>query len=138
MGKLADRNTKRTHLEQAFEFYWSEFGDDRYCLIPQYKFPKPERQWRFDYAYEPGKIIVEIEGGIWIGGGHSRGSGVIRDIEKHNAAVLKGWRVLRVTSDMINQNPYAVIQMIEQLIALVEKELNNGHGNSDSRSDEPG
>lgn len=56
----------------------------------------PERKWRFDFAFLAQKIALEVEGGIWIAGGHSRGSGVKKDMEKYNAATQLGWRVLRV------------------------------------------
>ena len=41
-------------------------------------------------------VALEVEGGIWIGGGHNRGKGFAKDIEKYNEAVIFGWRVLRV------------------------------------------
>lgn len=76
---------------------------------PEFKF-HPDRKWRFDYAWPDHKIAVEVEGGIWIGGRHTSGSGFAKDMEKYNAATCLGWRLLRVqpkhlmtkeTSDMI-------------------------------------
>lgn len=55
----------------------------------------PDRKWRFDFAWLDQRIALEVEGGIWIGGGHSRGSGVAKDIEKYNAATVLGWRIIR-------------------------------------------
>lgn len=57
----------------------------------------PSRQWRFDLADKENKIAVEIEGGIWTRGAHGRGTGIMRDIEKYNAAQSLGWRVYRTT-----------------------------------------
>src|SRR5271168_5158384 len=53
------------------------------------------RKWRFDFSWLEEKVALEVEGGIWIGGGHSRGSGVAKDMAKYNSAVLLGWKVLR-------------------------------------------
>lgn len=62
----------------------------------EYRF-HPTRRWRFDWAFPDQKVALEIEGGVWTGGRHTRGAGYVRDIEKYNHATLAGWRVLRVT-----------------------------------------
>lgn len=57
----------------------------------------PVRQWRFDLAAPELRIAIEIEGGVFRGGRHTRGRGYVRDMEKYNAAVTRGWRMLRYT-----------------------------------------
>lgn len=59
------------------------------------------RRWRFDFAWILKGVAVEIEGGTWSGGRHTRGDGYEKDCEKYNEAVLMGWKVLRFTSTMI-------------------------------------
>lgn len=59
----------------------------------------PVRKWRFDYALPEHMIAVEVEGGVWTSGRHTRPQGFINDMEKYNAATVMGWRVLRVTPD---------------------------------------
>jgi len=66
----------------------------------EYKF-HPTRKWRFDFAWPLEKFAVEIEGGVWSGGRHTRGKGFIEDCIKYNEAVMLGWRVIRVTTDMV-------------------------------------
>lgn len=44
---------------------------------------------------------IEIEGGTWINGAHSRGGHYASDCEKYNEAALLGWVIFRVTSDMV-------------------------------------
>jgi very-short-patch-repair endonuclease len=61
----------------------------------------PTRRWRFDFAWPDRLVAVEVEGGIWRGGRHTRGTGYCRDVEKYNAAALAGWTVLRVTPEMV-------------------------------------
>lgn len=72
---------------------------------PEYLF-HPVRKWRLDYAWPLHSIAVEIDGGIWrgygkakAGGAHSHPLNIERDIERHNALMLFGWRYLRYQSD---------------------------------------
>lgn len=55
----------------------------------------PVRKWRFDFAWPDRLFAVEIEGGVWTGGRHTRGAGFVKDMEKYNAAAELGWKVLR-------------------------------------------
>lgn len=66
----------------------------------EYVFAAP-RKWRADFAFVEEKIIVEIEGAVWSGGRHTRGTGFSSDCEKYNAAAILGYRVLRFTTDMV-------------------------------------
>lgn len=62
----------------------------------------PPRRWRADYLWgAPHMAILEVDGGGWINGRHSRGSGIEKDAEKQNAAVALGYRVLRATPTMV-------------------------------------
>lgn len=54
----------------------------------------PERRWRFDLSWPHNKVAVEVDGGIWIRGGHNRGAQMKKDWEKRNAAAALGWRIL--------------------------------------------
>jgi very-short-patch-repair endonuclease len=67
---------------------------------PEHRFAPP-RRWRFDLAFPDHMLAVEIEGGAWTGGRHTRGAGFISDMEKYNAAVLRGWRLLRFTPSQV-------------------------------------
>lgn len=60
-----------------------------------------ERQWRFDFAWPAEKVAVEIEGGIWTRGRHSRGKGMESDMRKYNRAASLGWIVLRGSGAMV-------------------------------------
>ncbi|MCG6219241.1 endonuclease domain-containing protein [Vibrio diabolicus] len=66
----------------------------------EYRFHET-RRWRFDFAYPEQQLAVEVEGGTWAGGRHTRGSGYEKDCEKYNAAALRGWSILRFTGSMI-------------------------------------
>lgn len=66
--------------------------------VKEFKF-HPKRRWRFDYAIPEHRIALEVEGGVWTGGRHTRPQGFLGDIEKYNTATLMGWRVFRTTPD---------------------------------------
>lgn len=61
----------------------------------------PTRKWRFDYAIIDEKIAIEVEGGAFTNGRHTRGKGFIEDMAKYNEAVKLGWRLLRFTPDQL-------------------------------------
>ena len=57
----------------------------------------PSRRWRADFQVGP--MLIEIEGGIWSGGRHTRGKGYQADLEKYNWACSHGWTLLRYTTE---------------------------------------
>lgn len=64
--------------------------------VAEYRFAA-DRKWRFDFASPSAMIAVEINGGVWSNGRHSRGSGLVKEYEKMRAAACLGWRVLPFT-----------------------------------------
>lgn len=56
-----------------------------------------KRRWRFDYANPSHMLAVEVDGGAWVAGRHTRGAGFLADQEKRNTATAMGWRVFNVT-----------------------------------------
>jgi len=61
-----------------------------------------DRKWRFDFAWYEIMLSVEVEGGVWTSGRHTRPKSFTEDIIKYNEAAIMGWTVLRYTSDLIN------------------------------------
>lgn len=79
----------------------------------------PDRRWRFDFALHPPnpyhyKLAVEIDGGLFTNGGHTRGRARIGDMTKDVEAMLLGWRVLRVPTDWIKNG--IALDYVERLI----------------------
>jgi very-short-patch-repair endonuclease len=66
----------------------------------QYRFDE-HRLWRLDFSWPLRKVAVEVEGGVWINGGHNRASGFLRDAEKYNTLALLGWRLYRFPTDWV-------------------------------------
>ncbi|WP_151751990.1 DUF559 domain-containing protein [Acinetobacter bereziniae] len=79
----------------------------------EYKF-HPKRKWRADFLIVGKKILVEVEGGVWSGGRHTRGKGYIGDMEKYNAAVVLGFQVLRFSTEQVKSG--LAVQQIEMMI----------------------
>lgn len=81
--------------------------------VKEYKF-HPNRKFRADYAFLERKIILEIEGGIWLRGGgrHNRGSGFLKDLSKYNEAAILGWRVLRITPQQLSTAAELIMRAI--------------------------
>jgi very-short-patch-repair endonuclease len=74
--------------------------------------PKPEREvkliegraWRCDFVwFTPKKLVVEIEGGSWIGGRHTRPKGFREDMKKYNALEKLGFAVIRFAPEAVKR-----------------------------------
>jgi hypothetical protein len=89
-------------------------------------FDRPRRRFRADFGifldsafssvYLQHPILVEVEGGTWISGRHSRGSGFESDCEKQALAVIAGYRYLRVTSTQVEDG--RALDWIKQALGL--------------------
>lgn len=83
----------KSALEERFAAQLAEAGIGDY--LREHRFCPP-RQWRFDFAWPASALAVEIEGGTFVAGRHTRGASFVQDAEKYATAALLGWRVLRV------------------------------------------
>jgi hypothetical protein len=72
------------------------------------------RRWRFDYAWPRNeKVALEVDGGVWTQGRHTRGQGFIDDQDKMNAATMLGWRVIHTTPDRLEDAVRCVRTLIQ-------------------------
>lgn len=72
------------------------------------------RRWRFDWAWVDQGVAVEVEGGAFIAGRHTRGAGFLKDMEKYNTAAILGWRILRVTPKQIENGE--ALNLVDRII----------------------
>jgi hypothetical protein len=83
----------------------------------------PRRRWRADFAVHLDCqgcpiILIEIDGGAFIGGRHSRGQGVANDCEKTSAAAILGYRCIRATPAQVADG--SCLSWIQQALGLAE------------------
>ena len=93
----ANLSTKKgSHLEETYLLQVLAAG-----------LPEPEREvqviegrrFKHDFCWRDKKILVEIQGAVWVKGGHSTGTGINRDAEKLNLSTLAGWKTFIFTGD---------------------------------------
>lgn len=72
------------------------------------------RRYRADFFFAP-SLLVECEGGSWVQGRHSGGTGFEADAEKYNLATILGFRTLRFTTNMIRDG--RALATLEQALA---------------------
>jgi hypothetical protein len=66
----------------------------------------PPRRWRFDFAWIDEKVALEIQGGVFTHGRHTRGGALLKEHEKLNAAAAAGWKVLYCTpKNLVQMGP---------------------------------
>lgn len=98
--------------------------DDLAGQMRMARFPEPVRElqfareigrgWKSEFGWPFIRLIVEVEGGIWSGGAHVRGTGYEEDCIKYSEAAILGWCVVRVTTNMVRDG---------RALALVERAL---------------
>lgn len=72
------------------------------------------KDWKFDFCWPGLNLAIEIEGGGWTGGGHTRGKGFASDLEKYRCALLLGWKIFRCDGDMVRNG--IALKTIETLV----------------------
>jgi very-short-patch-repair endonuclease len=107
---------KPSTLELKFLDYWQLLAPKHLQPIAEYPFAKP-RKFRFDYAFPEQRVAIELEGGSWSGGRHTRGQGFEDDCTKYNLAVQLNWRVLRYTTSLLEGDPDGCIR---QVVAVIQ------------------
>lgn len=97
---------KRGALSLVFERWWKELDGPE--LTTEYRF-EPKRRWRADYRVNDAPVLIEIEGGIWAGGRHTRAKGFIEDTRKYNAAAALGFTVFRLPTGFRREDVAAIV-----------------------------
>lgn len=90
-------SVKRTEVEDLLAFQMKA------CNVRFAREFKPwaDRRFRFDFRVADQRILIEVQGAVWVKGGHSTGRGITRDAEKLSLAAADGWRVIVATTDQV-------------------------------------
>jgi len=71
-----------------------------------------------DVAWPSDLVAVELEGGAYSGGRHTRGRGFSADCEKYSTAAAMGWRVLRFTGEQVKRQPEMVVGLVREALGV--------------------
>lgn len=116
-GRSTHPNVKGEKVPNEFEAKLARELKTLKIKFEQEFYFHPDRKWRADFHLIDKKILVEIEGGIWSGGRHTRGKGYLRDLEKYNAATMMGFQVIRFSTDQVKSGH--AIQQIEMMVGEI-------------------
>lgn len=111
---LAETKAKRAARPASAKSQWEAklLGDLVAAGLPE---PVTQYKWchgrRFaaDFAYPDARILIEVQGGVFQGGGgrHNRGVGYEADRAKINEAQLLGWHVLEFGTSQVRDGTAA-------------------------------
>ena len=103
-------------LERQFMYYlralapeWAEAAVEQYRIVPG-------RRYAWDVAFVEQRVAIELQGGLWSAGAHSRPKGILRDYDKHNLATAHGWRCLYFAADHLEDDPADVIAQVKSVL----------------------
>lgn len=113
----ADERTKRWPWEREYRFAAHATGGTGKGCRQRIR-QAGLRDWRFDFALPELGIAVEVEGGAWVQGRHTRGAGFEGDLRKYDAAARLGWTVYRCDPRMIRSG-----HAVETVAILVEQAI---------------
>lgn len=109
---------KPSELEMLFTAHL-DTANLLHLFATEYRF-HPSRGWLFDFAAPDLMLAIEIEGGAWVRGRHTREPGFSEDCRKYTEAALLGWSVLRFSGHMVETNE--AIEYTKRMVAMLRGE----------------
>lgn len=107
------------YTESLFEQAFNLFGEGLPAPVCQFKFDLPVHQSMADFCWRGERLIVECDGGTqmvrngkhggkMVGGRHNTD----KDRDKLNRAAIRGYRVIRFSTSMLENDPQACIETV--------------------------
>lgn len=108
----------KSERERDFLMMWRSLANPLRSWDPvrQHRFAT-EADWTFDFAWLSVRVAVEVHGGEWANGRHTRGAGFVEDCRKARAAARLGWLLLPIAGSEIKKRP---VQLLDDLQAVLE------------------
>lgn len=121
------RRSVKSYLQEDLKEQMTRAG---LVFVEEHQFLK-SRRWRFDFAFLDEKLAVEVQGGIWVQGRHSRGRGYLADLKKKEQALKNGWIVFECEKTMIEKG-----EALQTIVFLLE--MRRGANDKDRETQERG
>lgn len=97
------------------KFFWTWMACKNAPVIMHEQKLVPGRRFRCDFYHPESKTVIEIEGGAYSGGRHTRGKGFEDDCEKYLLLTLGGFTVIRLSAKQIN------VPTIERIVKFINE-----------------
>jgi len=117
LNQLFQFSLRSNGIEFVTEYEFDKFNAKNIGVVERGKPVKRPRRWRADYYFPQGNLVLEIEGGAFTGGRHTRGAGFVKDIEKYNALTIQGIKLLRCIPSQLNSKQTLI--NIKTLCAII-------------------
>lgn len=108
-----------SYLERQFEQLWTYYYPN--IDLEAEVLLVPNRKFRFDYVHLPSKTAIELNGGLYSRGRHSRGIGQEKDYEKALLANLEGYLVINLGTNQIKA------EFLEMVYKVIIQRQNGKH-----------
>jgi len=104
-------------LENVFQAKWlldyPHLPFEREYVIPGWREWAEEKKrlglvskrvpFKADFAWPEARVVLEVQGGTFVVGGHSTGPGIERDAVKSLTAQISGWALICLTDKMLTR-----------------------------------
>ena len=97
----------KSELEAEFEELWESLYPE-IDLYAEYK-PFGDSKHRLDFACPETKTAIEIQGGNWAGGRHTRPEQLDKEYAKLNKLAFNGWVTFLLSGEMITKENLEMI-----------------------------
>ncbi len=108
-------NACRSDLEEQFLAMLESLGGSLSKGVRTNYIPYDDAKFEIDFAWPEILVAVEIDGGTFTRGKHTRGTGYDIDCQKRNRLTSDGWRVLVFTTTDLKKRSRIVLPLLRTI-----------------------